>query len=98
MHISKSTFAGLMVGSFILAVAGLAHGQQGGTASSAQVRSAASAKDQAWKLPLSGEVSLDMVWIPAGTFMMGSPEDEPTARADERPRMKVTLTKGYWIG
>jgi formylglycine-generating enzyme required for sulfatase activity len=32
-----------------------------------------------------------MVVIPAGRFTMGSPEDDPDARADERPRHEVTI-------
>ncbi len=32
-----------------------------------------------------------MVVIPAGRFTMGSPEDDPDARADERPRPEVTI-------
>lgn len=37
--------------------------------------------------------------IPAGTFVMGSPEDELGRRADrEDPRHEVTLTKDYYIG
>lgn len=39
-----------------------------------------------------------MKWIPAGTFTMGSPADEPLTRPDERPQTKVTLTRGFWIG
>ena len=46
---------------------------------------------------LPGGVSLNMIWISRGTFMMGSPEDELGAGGDET-RHKVTLTKGYWLG
>lgn len=35
-------------------------------------------------------------WCPPGTFMMGSPEEEPDRRPDELPH-KVTLTEGFWI-
>src|SRR5262245_57745710 len=51
--------------------------------------------DKAWSLRLSPESAVDMAWIPAGTFMMGSPESEPQTRPDERPQTKVTLTKGF---
>ncbi|WP_211252460.1 formylglycine-generating enzyme family protein [Maridesulfovibrio frigidus] len=37
-----------------------------------------------------------MRWIHPGTFMMGSPEDEP-ARHDNEIQHEVTLTKGYWL-
>jgi formylglycine-generating enzyme required for sulfatase activity len=32
-----------------------------------------------------------MIVIPAGRFSMGSPKDDPDARADERPRHEVTI-------
>lgn len=35
-------------------------------------------------------------WIPAGTFLMGSPESEPERNDDETQHL-VTLTKGYWL-
>ncbi len=53
---------------------------------------------KAWKLPLSGNISLPMSWIPAGAFVMGSPETEQGRKADESPQTTVTLTKGYWMG
>ena len=36
-------------------------------------------------------------WIPAGTFTMGSPEDE-LGRFDSEVQHEVTLTRGYWMG
>ena len=51
-----------------------------------------------WSLPLSANTALPMSWIPAGTFIMGSPETEPGRKADESPQTTVTLTKGYWMG
>ncbi len=36
------------------------------------------------------------VWIPPGTFIMGSPEDEGDRSADERQH-PVTLTQGFWM-
>ena len=35
-------------------------------------------------------------WVPPGTFLMGSPADEPERRDDET-RHRVTLTAGYWL-
>jgi len=46
---------------------------------------------------LPGNVPLDMVWIPAGTFMMGAQPDESDARPDEWPRHEVTLSHGFWL-
>ena len=48
-------------------------------------------------IPLSDTVSLDMIWIEPGTFIMGSPEDE-LGREDNEIQHQVTLTKGYWLG
>lgn len=36
------------------------------------------------------------VWIPPGTFVMGSPADEPEREFDEAQHT-VTLTKGFWM-
>lgn len=41
-------------------------------------------------------VTVTMRWIPAGTFTMGSPADEPHRRFDEAQH-QVTLTRGYWL-
>lgn len=38
-----------------------------------------------------------MRWIPPGTFLMGSPEDEPE-RFDDETQHEVTLTRGFWLG
>ncbi|MBO6004468.1 MAG: SUMF1/EgtB/PvdO family nonheme iron enzyme, partial [Verrucomicrobia bacterium] len=59
-----------------------------------------------YTLPLSEKVSLDMIWIEPGTFMMGSPESESSKFAPngysgfKKPETqhRVTLTKGYWLG
>ncbi len=38
-----------------------------------------------------------MRWIPAGSFRMGSPENEPNRDSDEGPQRSVTISKGYWM-
>ena len=43
------------------------------------------------------DVKFEMVYIPAGEFMMGSPESEPGRNADEGPQHKVKI-KAFWIG
>ncbi|MEL7038575.1 MAG: formylglycine-generating enzyme family protein [Cyanobacteria bacterium J06592_8] len=40
---------------------------------------------------LGNGIGLDMVLIPGGTFLMGSPEDELESRDNERPQHEVTL-------
>jgi formylglycine-generating enzyme required for sulfatase activity len=47
------------------------------------------------KIPGSG-VSFDMVAIPGGKFLMGSPENEPLRKPDEGPQRNVTLSR-YWM-
>ena len=37
-----------------------------------------------------------MKWIPAGTFLMGSPSSE-SGRGSDETQHSVTLTKGYWL-
>ncbi|MEA5540781.1 formylglycine-generating enzyme family protein [Limnoraphis robusta Tam1] len=46
---------------------------------------------------LGDGVGLDMVLIPGGTFLMGSPEDEPESRDDERPQHEVTI-QPFFLG
>jgi len=41
---------------------------------------------------------IEMVWIPPGEFMMGSPENEEGRDDDEGPRHKVTISRGFWLG
>jgi hypothetical protein len=44
-----------------------------------------------------GNTAIDFVKIPAGTFMMGTPEKEADREPDEIQH-KVTITRGFWIG
>jgi uncharacterized repeat protein (TIGR02543 family) len=48
-----------------------------------------------WKPSIEG-----MIWIPAGTFLMGSPANEPNREPYENgeTQHQVTLTKGFYIG
>ncbi len=43
----------------------------------------------------TNSLGMEFVWIPAGSFMMGSPDG--VGFSDERPQHKVTLTKGFWM-
>jgi len=45
----------------------------------------------------SGE-TIEMIWLPAGTFLMGAQDDESDAQTDERPRHEVTISEGFWMG
>ena len=52
---------------------------------------------ESFSTSLPGGVSLDMIWCPPGSFMMGSPEDE-LGRNNIEIQHQVTLTSGYWLG
>ena len=40
----------------------------------------------------------NMVFIPPGTFRMGSPDNEVDRTYGEGPQMAVTISRGYWMG
>ena len=40
----------------------------------------------------------NMVFIPPGTFRMGSPEDEVGRSPREGPQTAVTISRGFWMG
>jgi formylglycine-generating enzyme required for sulfatase activity len=42
-------------------------------------------------------IGMKFVWIPPGTFQMGSPKEEE-GRRDNETQHKVTLTKGFYLG
>lgn len=43
------------------------------------------------------EISMEMIKIPAGSFMMGSPDSEADRKPDEGPQRKVELD-AFWMG
>jgi len=47
---------------------------------------------------LGGGVMLELVLIPAGEFMMGSPDSDKGAAADEKPQHRVRITKPFYMG
>ncbi len=49
------------------------------------------------RLTHTNDVRFEMVPIPGGTFMMGSPDDEAGRRDDEGPRHKVEV-QPFWMG
>ncbi|MBR4901351.1 MAG: formylglycine-generating enzyme family protein [Victivallales bacterium] len=42
-------------------------------------------------------VPLELAWIPAGVFQMGSPSNE-AERDDDEPLHKVKISQGFWMG
>jgi len=49
-------------------------------------------------LDLSGGVTMRLVLIPAGTFTMGSPDNEKDRNDDEGPQRLVTITRPFYMG
>ena len=47
---------------------------------------------------LNASVSLDMIWVQPGTFVMGSPTTETGREADRETEHNVTLTQGFYLG
>ena len=43
-------------------------------------------------------VKLEMVLIPAGEFLMGSPDADQRARGNEKPQHRVRITKPFYLG
>ncbi len=63
------------------------------TAQNAARRQAA-AKTGKMSLDLGDGVTLDLVWIPAGEFVMGS----TAGYGDELPQSRTTIKQGFWMG
>ena len=47
---------------------------------------------------LPGGATMEMVYIEAGTYTMGSPDFEPGRSADEGPQHQVEITEGFYLG
>jgi formylglycine-generating enzyme required for sulfatase activity len=47
---------------------------------------------------LGHRVKLEMVLIPAGEFLMGSPESDKDATPEEKPQHRVRITKPFYLG
>lgn len=58
----------------------------------------ASAPAKELTLDLGDEVTLKLVLIPAGRFLMGSPKDEVGRRKYESPQVEVTISKPFYMG
>ena len=53
--------------------------------------------ERSFPLGNSGE-SIVMCWVPAGSFQMGSPDNEQDRDGDEDPVHGVTFSEGFWLG
>lgn len=47
---------------------------------------------------IKNSIGMEFVSIPAGSFMMGSPESEKDSTEDERPQHQVTISKDFYLG
>jgi uncharacterized protein (TIGR02996 family) len=47
---------------------------------------------------LINSVGMEFVLIPAGTYLMGSPDKEPSSDDDEHPQHRVTITRPFYYG
>src|SRR5208283_3537635 len=57
-----------------------------------------SAAEQERTVDLGGGIKLEMVLIPAGEFLMGSPRSDDDAESDEKPQHRVRITKPFYMG
>ena len=69
----------------LLAMAGTANSQTGN-------------RPKELAVDLGGGVKLEMVLIPAGEFMMGSPDSDKDTHANEKPQHRVRITKPFYLG
>jgi formylglycine-generating enzyme required for sulfatase activity len=55
-----------------------------------------------WQLPVPApifnSIGMQLAPIPAGKFLMGSPESEVGRKADEGPQHEVTITRPFYMG
>lgn len=57
----------------------------------------AGTQHQNYRGQVSAEVGFDMIAIPGGEFLMGSPDSEPGHQPNEAPRRKVKIDP-FWMG
>jgi len=43
-------------------------------------------------------VTMEFVWVPPGSFLMGSPSGERERGEDEEPQHEVRIGRGFWLG
>ena len=56
------------------------------------------AQEQNIVINLPGGVEMEMIYIPAGSFQMGSPPHELERHGDEGPVRNVTISRGFYLG
>ncbi len=88
-------FFTIVLFAFLIAVSGCGEGDDGNPAG--DTNDPAPGTEQDFELGDTG-VMITMVWIPAGTFDMGSPDTEQDRQSDEGPIHTVTISEGFWLG
>lgn len=96
---TRRKFFGLVGAAALVCVGGLINAscENGASGSAAAPSGDASSRLGGTARTISSNgVEFRFRWIPAGSFMMGSPENEQYRRDDEKQH-KVTLTRGFWM-
>ena len=65
---------------------------------STQARGNTKSRPKEYATDLGGGVKMEMVLIPAGEFLMGSPDSDRTAAKDEKPQHRVRITHPFYLG
>jgi formylglycine-generating enzyme required for sulfatase activity len=60
-----------------------------------RVRSSAAVKEPE---QITNSIGMKLVLIPAGEFLMGSPDSDQYARDDEKPQHQVQITRPFYLG
>ena len=47
---------------------------------------------------ITNTIGMRLTLIPAGEFLMGSPDSDPTAESDEKPPHRVRISKPFYLG
>ena len=48
--------------------------------------------------PITNSIGMKLVLIPAGEFLMGSPDSDKDAQDDEKPQHRVRITQPFYLG
>src|SRR5262249_11934036 len=54
--------------------------------------------DSALEPSFTNSIGMEFVLIPAGTFLMGSPDSDAEASDDEKPAHRVTISQPFYLG
>jgi formylglycine-generating enzyme required for sulfatase activity len=89
--LSRRTLLGTATTGALTACALLAFGRRDGVLAQG---SAGAPGRETW----TNSIGMEFVPIPAGRFLMGSPNSDRDARDFEKPQHKVTISRPFWLG